>query len=518
MTKNTETGVVRQPLVLLLGGVLTAGISVQVAAFAIAPSSAITAKVPADPANTAGNASQATEISSDALQDARLIEATVQSFDLDAILQGEGIRLRLDDVDYTLDLQPFSLRSPRFVLLVQDETGELFEEVPPPPATYRGRLRDDPDSSVSASIVAGQVRATIKTSAGEVWVVEGARRIDPNAAEGDHLVYRETDVLPGDGVCGVDDSFLVQHAVDTPGGGPGIPEGSGELTEIAFDTDVQFWQQNNSSVSDTVCDIESIMNDVGRIYQNQQGICYVISGIIVRTGPTGSDPYSSSNPNTLLCQFRTFWNSSVTINRNVAHLMVGRNMTGFIGLAWVGVICNRTGTACGGVTDNLGYGFSESMWQGNNTPWINRVELTAHELGHNWGACHCNNGNANPPGCTNGTPDTDCGIMWSVNGGGVSSSTFGTRSTNAIQAHLSTRTCLNACINPCYVDYRNTTGPWTGSSGRPFRTVEEGVQWVMVDGDVIIADGEYDEQLRICKAATLRLNEVTPGGTVVIGR
>ena len=78
--------------------------------------------------------------------------------------------------------------------------------------------------------------------------------------------------------------------------------------------------------------------------------------------------------------------------------MAGTNIDGStIGIAWIGVMCN----------DNWGYGLSQSQY---TTDIASRVQLTAHELGHNWNACHCNQS-----GCTGG--GTDSGALQRAGGG-----------------------------------------------------------------------------------------------------
>ncbi|MFQ5806245.1 MAG: immunoglobulin domain-containing protein, partial [Phycisphaerae bacterium] len=104
--------------------------------------------------------------------------------------------------------------------------------------------------------------------------------------------------------------------------------------------------------------------------------------------------------------------------RDVAHLMTGKDLNGgVIGIAWLGVICNTS----------QGYGLSQSRFTGNFT---NRVGLTAHEVGHNWDAVHCDG-------------DGDCFIMCSGLGGCAHNVTrFGSRSIGDIVPFRNTRPCL----------------------------------------------------------------------------
>jgi len=99
--------------------------------------------------------------------------------------------------------------------------------------------------------------------------------------------------------------------------------------------------------------------------------------------------------------------------------MTGKNLDGsVIGVAWLAVICNSSN----------GYGLSQSRFTSNMT---NRVGLTAHEVGHNWNADHCDG-------------DGDCYIMCSALGGCAGDVTrFGSRSIGSITSYRDTRGCLS---------------------------------------------------------------------------
>src|SRR5262249_15965514 len=149
-------------------------------------------------------------------------------------------------------------------------------------------------------------------------------------------------------------------------------------------------------------DIESILNSVDFIYRRDCGIGYTLTTIIVRT--TTPQPYTSTNPGTLLSQFQSEWNTNQTaIVRDVAHLFTGKNILaasgGVIGIAYLPGVCTATD----------GYGLSQSHWSSTITI-AQRVGLTAHELGHNWGAEHCNQGPDPAEPCI---PTPDCAIMCS---------------------------------------------------------------------------------------------------------
>ena len=149
------------------------------------------------------------------------------------------------------------------------------------------------------------------------------------------------------------------------------------ICEIGIDSDMEFYNANGSSVTATQNDITAVMNNVGAIYQSQACVVHDITTIIVRT--VEPDPFTSNVPSVLLGEFASHWTSSQNhIQRDVAHLFTGHNLQGsVIGVAYVGGVCSPSS----------GYGLSQSRFTSNMT---NRTALTAHELGHNWSAGHCN--------------------------------------------------------------------------------------------------------------------------------
>jgi Metallo-peptidase family M12/IPTL-CTERM motif len=350
------------------------------------------------------------------------------------------VHTRLGGLVRNLTLNRHSLRSANFRLLVDD--GNLQPVEPPAVRTYRGWVVQDPAADVAASISEdGQLHAMILKQDEEAWYIQPVSKTIPGAPVDWHIVYRGSDVKPTQASCGVDETHaLGKRIADRVGESSGArstqaTSGPSGLTEIAFDADVEFYQLNGSSVANTNTDIEMITNFMDLIYHAQVGICYTIPGIVVRT--VEPDPYTTSNSDALLCEFTGHWNSTNPVSHDVAHLMTGRNFDGsVIGVAWGEVICGEVfdlSSVCPGLPiGTADYGLSQSQFP-PSLP--GRINLTAHELGHNWSACHCNE-----TSCTSGGLDPDCGIMWGTNFGSVF---FGGRSVSAITAHRDTRTCLS---------------------------------------------------------------------------
>lgn len=350
---------------------------------------------------------------SDALAQLDLGYGTAQTLELPQAVTGNTVfDVEIDGVTRTLEVWPHSMRSSDFQLLT-DESGELAPVAAPAITTFRGVVSEFPESVVAGSLVDGKMTATILLVQGApMWGIQAVEGLD-----GEHVVYDAGDNLAQDTTCGVADSDHRDHDHDDRDA-PQILLGQVQkVCEIGIDSDVEFYNKNGNSVAATENDIENIMNAVEAIYDSQFGILYEITTIIVRTQET--DPYSSTSSGTLLNQFQNHWNSSQgSVQRDVAHLFTGKNINGgTIGIAYLNVICN-IGSA---------YGLSESRYTNN---FNNRVALTAHELGHNWAAGHCN-----------GT--SDCKIMCSSLGGCGAVTSFGNQASNSIQNKKNSSGCLS---------------------------------------------------------------------------
>lgn len=472
-----------------------------------------------------------------------LRETSVQELRMVDQPQEKLIAVSLPDGERVVRVRPYTMRSPDAKLMVQIEGGFIVEHPWPEPATYRGTI-DGMDADVAASIQDGDVSMLIlpRDPAQPTWHMQPLSDALPGMPPSLHVVYKSTDVLPRNATCGVDDRMMPipvgqqpapQHPplavrlqqqmplnaqpapVTKPddagqfdgGGGGGSADDEGGIAvanvrcQLGLDADVEFYQANGSSVLLTVYDMELIMNQVGLIYQNQVAISYTHNVTFVRTAEP--DPYTSTNANTLLCQFGEWWNINVTATRDVAQLFTGKDLDGTtVGLAWIGSICPTNFNNCNAAGSNLSYGLVQSRFA---TDLASRTQDSAHELGHNWNGCHCNTGG----NCGGGTSNPVCGIMTSAISGQL---TFDAAAVTAITAYRDTRTCLEAWFNPVYVNW-SWGGAETGSISNPFNTIFEGIDATLVNGTLIVQGGNYLQNPNIFKAKTIQ----AVNGTVRIG-
>ncbi len=318
----------------------------------------------------------------------------------------------------TLDLVKHSLRSPDLEVLVEDQRGQLNPIVLPPVATYRGSVRGVDGTEARASLAGGQLRVYVSDPNGG-WVVQPLTDVLPNADTNEHLVYDDADVRgPEELGCGVPDDPEAhdQHLDPAPNTLRGT---TGRRTvEIALDVDREFYNINGSSTTNVVNDLESLFNGIETLYETNLDLTLELTLIVVRTAEP--DPYNSSNAGVLLDEFEAHWDANFRswAPYDVAHLITGKNLGATIGIAATPSVC-KTGFSAP-------YGLSESRYSGNITL---RRSLTAHEIGHNFFALHCNG-------------QADCRIMCSGNGGCGSPTTFGASARSRVAQYAAGRSCL----------------------------------------------------------------------------
>ncbi len=305
----------------------------------------------------------------------------------------------------TLRLFRISLRSPSAQLLVDRGTGTLEPLPLPPHRTYRGSVLSN-GARVTASVIDGALHAMIDMPSETYFVQPLDELAGTRGARGtrlQHAVYAHSDAVPfGDHHCGNDETklaspdWMLEGVIDPAEGGAiagsaaagegGIAGTTPFVSEIAFDADFEFYQLNGSNTTNVVNDIETVMNNVSAVYDRDVNITYEFTTFVVRT--TNTDPYTTTVMGDLLCEFRTKWNTTPEsqIQRDEAQLFTGKTITGnVIGLAWLGVVCNQVGVDCAG-NGNLAYSCVESRF---TTTADFRTSLSAHEIGHNWQAGHC---------------------------------------------------------------------------------------------------------------------------------
>ena len=416
-------------------------------------------------------------------QDLGVSAYTLQDLDLPAGREALFFtNVTIDGSDLTLELHAHSVRGDGFMLLVQDDSGTLNRVEPPPPRTLRGSLLELPDSEVAGSLLESGLSALIWMPDGTVWTIQPLKQLVADARRATHVVYRDSS--PGPWECGLDTS-AVPHSPDLgeADADQGGTDGTGvTLTDLAIDADLRLYRLNGSSVEATVADVENVLNGNNIVYRRDVEILFEITTIVVRTSEA-EDPYDDiTNNGALLNRFISHWNNNHDdIQRDVAHLMTGINIDGnIIGTAnGIGNICFNS------------YSFAQTRF---TSSLRFRVALTAHEIGHNYNALHCN---SNPP----------CNIMCSGLGGcnGVGSPNFGPWVIPQIISHRNSRNCVQSLRPPRELPFRENFGgtnrnrnKWSYEKGTSINdsALNEPSGEFSIELDTGSPGDEYDDELR----------------------
>ncbi len=307
----------------------------------------------------------------------------------------------------TVVLDKSSIRGDHFRVLVDSGTGVLAEVAAPAIRTYRGALAGRPNTTVTGSLLPNGFSGTIQLEDETTWVIQPLADFRPELPNvGQHVSYSSADAIPDGRGCALGrpgfpvakyrsplSEAIASGQVQSEGGIAGTTPSQ---VEIACDADYEFFQKNASSVANTLNDVELIVSNVNVIYDRDVNITFELGTVVIRSDI--ADPYTSTTIDGRLTEFVNKWGSAPEsgIYRDISHMFSGYTFAGgTIGLAYLGAVCSPT--------TGIQYGVVESRY----TTTLNyRISLSAHELGHNWDATHCD-----------AQGSAACHIMCSSNGG-----------------------------------------------------------------------------------------------------
>jgi uncharacterized repeat protein (TIGR01451 family) len=242
---------------------------------------------------------------------------------------------------------------------------------------YRGHVAGVEGSWVRLTRTAGKF-------SGMIWDGREAYLIDPfdevasalpmtaKPSVPQTVIYRLSDVIWYDARCALDPhaapvthyQSLVQELQ-----AQALPAAARQLS-LAIVADTQFVQSNST---DPEAAVVARMNVVDGIYSERVGVHLHIAEI---RSLQSNGTLTATSPSTLLSQFVSYTNSAGFNNPGLAHLLTGRDLDGsVVGIAYLSAICST----------RYGVGLTEAIRTGTIGALI-----TAHEIGHNFGAPHDN--------------------------------------------------------------------------------------------------------------------------------
>jgi hypothetical protein len=296
--------------------------------------------------------------------------------------------------DFDLQMSPHDMRSPDYSAQVIDSRGVAHPLPKTEVHTYKGYVKGLPDAQARMSLTERGIEGAVFTKHGRYYL-QPAQALSKEASADEFVLYESSDLHKHDGTCGVTlaDEVAAQEGVvkasptdviEAEVSGPVNSITPMKVARISTDADGEY-VASLGGASQANTQIQNILSFVEGIYESEIGISFQIVQQNA-WADANSDPYTSTAPSTRLGQFRDHWNANfpnTDVNaRAIAHLFTGVNLDGStIGIASFAVACRNA---------NFAYGLSQQFPFGSASITAQTVVLTAHEIGHNFGASHTN--------------------------------------------------------------------------------------------------------------------------------
>ncbi len=423
------------------------------------------------------------------------------------------------DETVDLELEQFSITTPTTLIVAGTDQGDV-PIAPPDISLFRGTIADVNDSRVVLGI-------SPRGCHGILWNGQKGYVITPNrwtqeaSVDLRHVIHELSELpelKPGKALwCG---------GALAPDEGPepaDLPPANVEAVQfrslrVALECDYEYWDRFND-LHDALEYVYILFGAGNDIFQRDVSVKITLT--FIRIWTTINDPYSyTGGGNEALTEFENYWRANHNpgqpgfIERDLAHLLSSRGINGW----------GEQGNAL--CSYERGYSCSGGNHTGPTLPEIllHDVGIVFHELGHNSNAQHTFD--FNPPidccvvqgNCTaqdcNDAPSTIMSYCHNCPGGRNNIlHQFHALNIARMRTEIDA-SCLWLSRNPCYVDWRNSSGTEDGTAANPYNTVKEGTQAVFPNGTVSIANGGYTDRITIWQPMTL----TATGGTVTIGQ
>ena len=286
--------------------------------------------------------------------------------------QNRVLNFHVGSRDYTLQMEPNDLRSPRY--RAEETSPEGVRAVPfPGVTTYKGIVMGDASSRVRLLIDGSRVEGYFFTGEDKFYV-EPASHFSNLARSEELVIYKAEDMLhPADFKCDLHIDQKMSAGKELVASQMPPEVATMRVIEIATDADFEYMSATGNSAA-TNADILNSINMVEGVYQDELGITFDV--VFQHTWAT-ADPYSGTGVDSLLRSVQAYWNSNYPAAQNprdTMHLWTGKSYALSQGYAFIDVVCNHPESA---------YGLSGKL------EWVPaKYEITAHEIGHNLGAVH----------------------------------------------------------------------------------------------------------------------------------
>ena len=284
------------------------------------------------------------------------------------------LRFRFNGTDFHFNLKPHNLRAPNY-RAVETGPGGVRRTLPSQPIhTFRGTLAGRENTQARFNLTGRGVEGVVYDP-DDWYYVEPLRNYLPGAHAGELLVYRHTDVKPGEEFqCGVSlprrlkrGAARVEARTET--GTSDRP--TNYVADVATEADYEYVQAAGGTV-EANREIEGILNVVEGVFQSELLVKLRISFQHAWATEEAPYPYTGTTFDSLLIALRVYWNENFAAEQDydLVNFWTGKNIGGG----------RATGGVCLPGANNLARsGMARGSFQ-------ERYFVAAHEIAHNFGA------------------------------------------------------------------------------------------------------------------------------------
>lgn len=315
------------------------------------------------------------------------------------------VRVPIDGVVQTLELEPFRVYAPDAVIHVMTPRGDQRTS-PPAVATFRGHIAGERDSLVYLSEHDGVLEGVVSRD-GNNYIL--AREQDQNG-HAQHRFYRSSEFKDEEQYSCATEALSIPEAAKVARqisasaivASAVAPKSKNYSVRVAVETDNEL-RAKFASANALATYITNVIGAASTIYQRDVNTYLLVGDVFTYEGV--SDPWAVVPPNTTtaaLYELGNYWHANrASVVRGAVAMLSGKNFGG--GVGWIGSLGTLPANEffCGAnvcTSDGLtGYSGAYSV-NGSLTGVVNTTTKTsstfwdvlevAHELGHNFNSLH----------------------------------------------------------------------------------------------------------------------------------
>ena len=285
----------------------------------------------------------------------------------------EPLAIKIAGTEFVFEMEPRDLRSHRYRAEATGDDG-LRVQLPLSPAvnTFKG-------TAVGAAHIQGRFTIAedsfdgVVFTAGDWRYIEPVQNYLPDSEPAEMVVYKHSDIIHDQPLrCGASSiHHRLKQGVSQIEGQAAIDNTTHYAVEVATEADYEYVRALGGA-QEANSEILSTMNKVEGVYEEELRLKLEI--VYQHAWTTRNDPYRGTGKDDLLDEFTDHWNAHFFHeDYDLAHLWTAREDIDSGGQAWIGTMCRNRSSS---------YGWSKRLFREA------AFNITAHEIGHNFGADH----------------------------------------------------------------------------------------------------------------------------------